>query len=895
MLSLNFATGRRGCCRLAATGLILLIMLIMAEGCGGPTASTDEAGVAPRAFAPVQGPWAATGGPSGPVTAIAVDPGSASTLYARSGDRVFKTVDGGATWSALSQTFQIKATTPPLPASAMLLTSSTLYVGGFSRVFQSTDGGQTWTTSAELSGTVLCSVTNGINPLAGVGPRPVVARQVLSLAQDASGTLYAGTMSGIFKSTDGGQTWQAVGVGGGLIDPCHQASQQFILKIVVDPATPTTLYAGGLDGAYKSTDSGATWTTMNGQGLTSASQGLRNVTVTALALHPADPATVYLATDGGTATVATPASLRVDPSLVSMMVGQIQQLAPVLMDAAGNQVGLGGLTWSSTDTSVAAVSATGLVSAVAAGTASILASTIVAPVTSAVVSVTVTAPVATGPPVTLGVATFAIFPEIASIQVGATQQFAVTIKDIAGQTLNNLFLQSLSWTTNNTAVISLSSTGLATGLSGGFATVMALVSASPGPGATPTSPGIGGVFSRSAAVVVSHGLVFRSPDRGFTWSRRSTGLPLGVSISAVAIHPQTPTTLYAGTSAGVYRSTDAGLTWAATRLQVPVTVLAMDPQGIVYAGAVNGLFKSADNGTTWTTGQGLTKASITALTADPAAPTTLYAGADGGGVFVSANGGLWSAMSTGLSQFSVSALARDALAGLLYAGTWGGGAFKSADGGATWTTTGTLHPFIAALLADPLVASTAYAATNGGGVYKTTDGGATWILTGLVSVNALSLAFDPAGATTLYAGTTNGVFKSQDRGLSWTSAGLDQPAPARGLGPGAGQVVLALARGAATLYAGTDGGGVFKSTDAGATWTAMNTGLTRLTVFALAVDPASSATVYAGTPAGVFRSLDGGLTWSAFSDGLTDLSAQALAFGGSALYAGTRAGVFTAQ
>ena len=50
-----------------------------------------------------------------------------------------------------------------------------------------------------------------------------------------------------------------------------------------------------------------------------------------------------------------------------------------------------------------------------------------------------------------------------------------------------------------------------------------------------------------------------------------------------------------------------------------------------------------------------------------------------------------------------------------------------------------------------------------------------------------------------------------------------------------------------TLYAGTDGGGVFKSTDSGGNWAAENTGLTNLRVRALAIDPGVLGTVYAGT------------------------------------------------
>ena len=55
-----------------------------------------------------------------------------------------------------------------------------------------------------------------------------------------------------------------------------------------------------------------------------------------------------------------------------------------------------------------------------------------------------------------------------------------------------------------------------------------------------------------------------------------------------------------------------------------------------------------------------------------------------------------------------------------------------------------------------------------------------------------------------------------------------------------------------TLYAGTAGGGVFKSTDAGGTWSALNTGLTDLAVNALAIDPLTPTTLYAGTGTGVF-------------------------------------------
>jgi hypothetical protein len=89
---------------------------------------------------------------------------------------------------------------------------------------------------------------------------------------------------------------------------------------------------------------------------------------------------------------------------------------------------------------------------------------------------------------------------------------------------------------------------------------------------------------------------------------------------------------------------------------------------------------------------------------------------------------------------------------------------------------------------------------------------------------------------------------------SWVSIGPD------GIG-----AILSLAidpTATSTLYAGTDGGGVYKSTDGAATWVASLSGLADFSVFALAVGPAVPAIVYAGTPSGLFVSLDGGGQWT---------------------------------
>src|SRR3989454_748999 len=74
-----------------------------------------------------------------------------------------------------------------------------------------------------------------------------------------------------------------------------------------------------------------------------------------------------------------------------------------------------------------------------------------------------------------------------------------------------------------------------------------------------------------------------------------------------------------------------------------------------------------------------------------------------------------------------------------------------------------------------------------------------------------------------------------------------------------------------TLYAGTTSAGVFKSTDGGTHWRAVNAGLGATTVRALAIDPQTASALYAATwGGGVFKSTDGGANWSGISSGLID-------------------------
>jgi photosystem II stability/assembly factor-like uncharacterized protein len=120
----------------------------------------------------------------------------------------------------------------------------------------------------------------------------------------------------------------------------------------------------------------------------------------------------------------------------------------------------------------------------------------------------------------------------------------------------------------------------------------------------------------------------------------------GVTISSLVIDPLTPTTLYAGTPGGMFKSTDGGATWSASALVNTISALAIDPlaPSILYVGVSGGIFKSTDGGVTWNRTGNLPGG---VLVFDPLDPTTLYAGAVGNGapgdLYKSTDGGAsWS-------------------------------------------------------------------------------------------------------------------------------------------------------------------------------------------------------------------------------------------------------------
>jgi photosystem II stability/assembly factor-like uncharacterized protein len=313
----------------------------------------------------------------------------------------------------------------------------------------------------------------------------------------------------------------------------------------------------------------------------------------------------------------------------------------------------------------------------------------------------------------------------------------------------------------------------------------------------------------------------------------------------------------------LFRSVDGGSTWSL--LAGPPGELRNDleatPFGLL-AGTSAGVFLSTDQGLTWQTRtRGLTAALITSLAIDNQNPPRLYAVELGAGIFKTARRDRpWLRLGDSWPQ---SLLVDPVHPETVWAGTRDGVA-KSTNGGRRWTFY-RQHPCveISQLLLDPREPSRLFASgdfynvacviyfPNSCSFFRSLDAGETWLC---VEGNrrARPVAIDPF-TSAVYAWTFGGVFRSTDGGSTWSALPWSLP-------PGGPLAISPLVEG--TFWTG-DLGQVRRSRDGGVTWQSFSAGLPQGYVIALVPDPADPAILYSGTQEhGVFKSTDGGETWS---------------------------------
>ncbi len=389
--------------------------------------------------------------------------------------------------------------------------------------------------------------------------------------------------------------------------------------------------------------------------------------------------------------------------------------------------------------------------------------------------------------------------------------------------------------------------------------------------------------------------ILKSTDGGTTWN--TTGLSYNVNqnrlVRRILINSTNPQILIAGTSVGILRSTDGGATWAATSITASIRDMEYKPgdPNTVYASGTR-FYKSTDGGATWTTiATGLpanTAIDRLAIAVTAADPTIIYAVAGN----ATDNGfyGLYKSTNSGTSFTQVTVSSPTNLLGWSNAGT--------DAGGQSW--------YDLAIAASPTNASEVV--VGGVNVWRSTNGGTSFTLYGYwtgspyIHADIHDLIYDASGA--LWGCCDGGIFKRAAGATSWTDLSnpmnIAQPYRIGLSGSNANLMITGHQDNGTNRYNGTawssvmggDGmdcfidrtnnnvmygeqynGSLNRSTNGGASWTAITTGLTGTGAWMTPwhQDPSVANTIYVGYQQ-LFKSTNQGTNWTQTTGTMTGTS-----------------------
>jgi len=250
------------------------------------------------------------------VISMALDPAYPATVYAGTkGDAVYKSYDGGQRW--VSQRVGLDDVTISSVVNQFIFDpgdNTHLFAATTMGVFETKNAGESWAKRMDGMKEVLMVVTLGLDPT-----RPSI--------------LYAGTSGGVYKSVDLAGHWEKVN--NGLVSPTIIKSSRAlnVTAILVDPHEPDTVYSSTLEGLYKTTDGATSWVRIGqslqdqmlfsmildrtkkgviylggregihrsedgGNSWTTLNKGLATLNVRSLAQSATDPKLFYLGTNG---------------------------------------------------------------------------------------------------------------------------------------------------------------------------------------------------------------------------------------------------------------------------------------------------------------------------------------------------------------------------------------------------------------------------------------------------------------------------------------------------------------------------------------------------------------------------------------------------------------------
>jgi photosystem II stability/assembly factor-like uncharacterized protein len=302
------------------------------------------------------------------------------------------------------------------------------------------------------------------------------------------------------------------------------------------------------------------------------------------------------------------------------------------------------------------------------------------------------------------------------------------------------------------------------------------------------------VDSVDPSIVYVAGYRADRPDGGL-WISRNAGKTWieveglhGQAIHSLVQAPSDPKILVAGTLAGVFASTDAGATWkqispADSKEIHEVESLAIDPADpdVIYAGTWHLPWKTTDGGKTWhSIKEGIiTDSDVFSILVDPEQPRT---------VFLSACSGIYKSESAGKLFRKVQGIPSDARRtrvlmqdpenhAVVYAGTTEG-LYKTIDAGKSFQPMTGSDVIVNDVFVDPHDSNRVLLATDRGGVLSSHDGGVTFAPSneGFSERKVQALLVDRDNPQRMFAGVVNdksygGVFVSTDGGASWQQIG----------------------------------------------------------------------------------------------------------------------------
>jgi hypothetical protein len=334
-----------------------------------------------------------------------------------------------------------------------------------------------------------------------------------------------------------------------------------------------------------------------------------------------------------------------------------------------------------------------------------------------------------------------------------------------------------------------------------------------------------------------------STNGGANWAARDLGLD--ADLIDVTSAPGSQFGMYGAGGNKIYKTTNSGMNW--TSMNAPVfssyTGVAAMTNGNVYAANYGGIlqggrvFHTTNQGTTWTEDSGLPGHAVSQFLATP---DQLFLEVYGPGIHrLASNGITWEQKAEGMHNVLITEVETDEDDDRIYTIAEALGIYTSTDDGLHWTPSGNGIP-IYEFFYDLEVSPTAlYASGAYNGIYKSTNG-LDWTPSFSVAANAL-------GSNDLghvFAGFGNRVYRTTNQGVSWpffaTLAGVQQ--------------IVGIVCEGTQVNVATSNAGVWRSTNNGDSFWAMNAGLTNLftTSIDLDPDPGSDCRLSVGTTNGIF-------------------------------------------